>query len=221
VWITDPGTALESLSKWNAGLTDLGIPVIGSWAEVPARWIDKHLIQGANRIVAGAGVRKGDVNIFTQVGFVVLIGLACKNAILIVEFARVARTKGVELRQAVLEACTLRFRPIIMTSFAFILGVLPLVVATGAGSEMRQALGIAVIGGMTGVTLFGIFLTPIFFSVVDRLTSSRLFRNRYVVAISDAALYALSFKFVRPLAGIITTASGAGLRKFTRRKFGA
>jgi multidrug efflux pump subunit AcrB len=221
VWITDPGTALESLERWNAALRDLGIPVIGEWANGPAGWIDAHLIQGANRLVAGAGVRKGDVNIFTQVGFVVLIGLACKNAILIVEFARVARNKGVELKKAVLDACTLRFRPIIMTSVAFILGVLPLVVATGAGSEMRQALGIAVIGGMTGVTLFGIFLTPIFFAVVDRLTSSRLLTNKYVVAVSDSVLFVLSFKFVRPLAEVVIATGGAGVRKLTKRKFGA
>ncbi len=221
VWITDPGTALESLAKWNANPGIPGWLKPYAWAEIPAKWIDAHLIKGANRLVAEAGVRKGDVNIFTQVGFVVLIGLACKNAILIVEFARVARNKGVDLRKAVLDACTLRFRPIIMTSFAFILGVLPLVVATGAGSEMRQALGVAVIGGMTGVTLFGIFLTPIFFSVVDRLTSSRLFTNKYVMAVSDAALYALSFKFVRPLAAAMVAAGGAGLRKITKRKFGA
>src|SRR6185295_9280556 len=112
-----------------------------------------------------------DVNVFTQVGFVVLIGLACKNAILIVEFAKVARDRGADLRTSVLDACKLRFRPIIMTSMAFMLGVLPLAVGTGAGAEMRRALGVAVLGGMLGVTVFGIFLTPVFFALVDRLTT--------------------------------------------------
>jgi multidrug efflux pump len=113
-----------------------------------------------------------DVNIFTQVGFVVLIGLACKNAILIVEFAKMRRDEGVDRRAATLEACQLRYRPILMTSFAFILGVLPLVAATGAGAEMRQALGTAVFSGMIAVTLFGIFLTPVFFFLIDDVKSS-------------------------------------------------
>jgi multidrug efflux pump len=108
-----------------------------------------------------------------------------------------------------------------MTSVAFILGVLPLVVATGAGSEMRQALGVAVIGGMTGVTIFGIFLTPIFFALVDRLTSTRLLNNKYLVAINKAALYALRLKFIRPLAGAMVAAAGTRVRKITKRRFGA
>ncbi|ADG68121.1 transporter, hydrophobe/amphiphile efflux-1 (HAE1) family [Planctopirus limnophila DSM 3776] len=108
-----------------------------------------------------------DVNIFTQIGFVVLVGLACKNAILIVEFARARRAAGVPRQQAVLEACQLRLRPIIMTSLAFILGVVPLMIGEGAGAEMRQALGTAVFWGMLGVTLFGIFLTPIFYEVIQ------------------------------------------------------
>ncbi|HMP01110.1 MAG TPA: multidrug efflux RND transporter permease subunit [Gemmatales bacterium] len=108
-----------------------------------------------------------DVNLFTEVGFVVLIGLACKNAILIVEFAKVARDRGAERVPAVLEACRLRFRPILMTSVAFILGVVPLLTTSGAGSEMRRALGTCVFGGMIGVTLFGIVLTPVFFVLVD------------------------------------------------------
>jgi multidrug efflux pump subunit AcrB len=107
-----------------------------------------------------------DVNIFTQIGFVVLVGLASKNAILIVEFAKQQQEQGRPRREATLEACRLRLRPILMTSFAFILGVLPLVIAQGAGAEMRQALGLAVFSGMIGVTLFGIFLTPIFYSVI-------------------------------------------------------
>ena len=109
-----------------------------------------------------------EVNIFTQIGFVVLVGLASKNAILIVEFAKQQQEAGASKRQATLDAARLRLRPILMTSFAFILGVVPLVLATGAGSEMRQALGIAVFSGMVGVTFFGIFLTPVFFSLLGR-----------------------------------------------------
>jgi multidrug efflux pump subunit AcrB len=120
--------------------------------------------------VAGVWIAQLDINIFTQVGFVVLIGLACKNAILIVEFAKAQREAGVDKRQATLEACKLRLRPIVMTSFAFILGVLPLVLAEGAGAEMRRTLGTAVFAGMIGVTLFGIYLTPVFFYVIQWLT---------------------------------------------------
>ncbi|MEX2111781.1 MAG: multidrug efflux RND transporter permease subunit [Pirellulales bacterium] len=108
-----------------------------------------------------------DVNIFTQVGFVVLVGLACKNAILVVEFARAQREAGLDRYEATIEACKLRLRPIVMTSFAFILGVLPLVVSVGAGAEMRRTLGTAVFGGMLGVTMFGIFLTPVFYYVIE------------------------------------------------------
>jgi multidrug efflux pump len=109
-----------------------------------------------------------EVNIFTQIGFVVLVGLASKNAILIVEFAKQQQESGVPRRQATLEASRLRLRPILMTSFAFILGVVPLVIATGAGAEMRRALGLAVFSGMLGVTFFGIFLTPVFFYTIRR-----------------------------------------------------
>jgi multidrug efflux pump len=97
---------------------------------------------------------------------VVLVGLACKNAILIVEFAKQRQEEGVDRREATLQAARLRLRPILMTSFAFILGVVPLVVATGAGAEMRRSLGLAVFSGMLGVTLFGVFLTPVFYYVV-------------------------------------------------------
>ena len=111
------------------------------------------------------GIRQAgmDITIFTQIGFVVLVGLACKNAILIVEFARQLTREGRPLGEATVEACRLRLRPILMTSLAFILGVIPLVVAEGAGAEMRRTLGLAVFSGMLGVTLFGIFLTPVFF----------------------------------------------------------
>jgi len=119
--------------------------------------------------VVGVDLAGMDVSIFTQIGFVVLVGLASKNAILIVEFAKQQREHGVPRRQATLEASRLRLRPILMTSFAFIFGVIPLVVAHGAGAEMRQRLGLAVFSGMIGVTFFGIFLTPVFFFVIERL----------------------------------------------------
>ncbi len=121
--------------------------------------------------IAGVAVAQMDVNIFTQIGFVVLVGLASKNAILIVEFAKQQREAGPSAARRHLEACRLRLRPIMMTSLAFILGVVPLVIAEGAGAEMRRTLGTAVFSGMLGVTLFGIFLTPVFFYVIDRLGS--------------------------------------------------
>jgi len=108
-------------------------------------------------------MQPGDLNIFTQVALVVLVGLACKNAILIVEFAKDLEDKGEKLLDAVMHACRMRLRPILMTSIAFCAGVLPLIFGSGAGSEMRRAMGIAVFSGMLGVTLFGIFLTPVFY----------------------------------------------------------
>jgi multidrug efflux pump len=108
-----------------------------------------------------------------QVGFVVLVGLAAKNAILIVQFARDREAEGVSLHDAAVEAARERLRPILMTSFAFILGVFPLVIAEGAGHEMRRTLGMAVFAGMIGVTLFGLFLTPVFFYVVRKLARGR------------------------------------------------
>jgi multidrug efflux pump len=122
---------------------------------------------------AGVFIAAMDMNIFVQVGFVVLVGLASKNAILIVEFARDRQKEGQPLFAATVEAARVRLRPIIMTSFAFILGVAPLVLAAGAGAEMRRTLGTAVFSGMLGVTLFGIFLTPVFFYVVRSLTARR------------------------------------------------
>ena len=121
---------------------------------------------------ATAGVRfhGQDINILTQIAFVVLIGLAAKNAILIVEFARQLEEKGHDLVSAAVEACRLRLRPILMTSLAFTLGVLPLYWAKGAGAEMRQALGMAVFWGMIGVTFFGLIFTPVFYVVIRRLT---------------------------------------------------
>jgi len=123
--------------------------------------------------ITGVIITKSDINIFTQIGFLVLVGLACKNAILIVEFAKAQREAGVERRQATLDACQLRLRPIIMTSFAFILGVVPLMLSEGAGAEMRRTLGTAVFSGMLGVTLFGIFITPVFYYVIQWLKDLR------------------------------------------------
>ena len=118
--------------------------------------------------IAGLWLTGRDNNIFTQIGLVVLIGLAAKNAILIVEFARQREAEGAALIEAVLEACRLRLRPVLMTSLAFVMGVVPLALATGAGAEMREAMGVAVFAGMLGVTLFGLILTPVAYYVVRR-----------------------------------------------------
>src|SRR4051794_6262062 len=126
--------------------------------------------------LVGVKVTHSDINIFTQIGFVVLVGLASKNAILIVEFAKHKREEGgLPRREATLAACKLRLRPILMTSFAFILGAVPLLVSTGAAAEMRRTLGTAVFSGMLGVTLFGIFLTPVFFYVIEGFVEVPLF----------------------------------------------
>jgi hydrophobe/amphiphile efflux-1 (HAE1) family protein len=119
--------------------------------------------------MTGVWLTKGDNNIFTQIGLIVLIGLAAKNAILIVEFAVKLREEGKGIVEAAVEASRLRLRPILMTSIAFIAGVFPLVVASGAGAEMRKAMGVAVFAGMIGVTVFGLFLTPIFYAVLERI----------------------------------------------------
>lgn len=127
--------------------------------------------------ITGVWLTGGDNNIFTQIGLFVLIGLACKNAILIVEFARELEFEGKTPLQAALEAARLRLRPILMTSFAFIMGVIPLVYSSGAGAEMRHAMGIAVFSGMLGVTFFGLFLTPVFYVLVRSLFSKRLVKT--------------------------------------------
>ncbi|MET1077706.1 MAG: efflux RND transporter permease subunit [Pseudomonas sp.] len=123
--------------------------------------------------IAGVILTGGDNNIFTQIGLIVLVGLACKNAILIVEFAKEKQEEGLDPVSAVLEACRLRLRPILMTSFAFIMGVLPLVFSSGAGAEMRHAMGVAVFSGMLGVTFFGLLLTPVFFVLIRKFVEKR------------------------------------------------
>ena len=148
--------------------------------------------------LVGVNMAHMDVNIFTRIGFVVLVGLASKNAILIVEFAKQRRLSGASRREATLDACRLRLRPIIMTSLAFILGVVPLIVSHGAGAEMRQTLGVAVFSGMLGVTLFGLALTPVFFSTIDWLAEARLFsRHRALRRVSDFLLAVLSLRPLR------------------------
>lgn len=131
----------------------------------------------------GVWATKGDNNIFTQIALFVLVGLASKNAILIVEFARDLEHQGRGVVEAALEACRLRLRPILMTSIAFIMGVLPLVFSSGAGSEMRHAMGVAVFAGMLGVTLFGLFLTPLFY-VLLRTLALRIERRRNATAVA-------------------------------------
>jgi multidrug efflux pump len=135
--------------------------------------------------LSGIWLTHGDNNIFTQIGFMVLVGLSAKNAILIVEFARELEFSGLTPREAAIEASHLRLRPILMTSMAFIMGVVPLALSTGAGAEMRSAMGIAVFTGMIGVTAFGIFLTPVFYVVVRRLTGNRPLKQSSQSTVAD------------------------------------
>jgi multidrug efflux pump len=150
--------------------------------------------------LTGVWLTGGDINIFTQIGFVVLVGLASKNAILIVEFAKHKHEEGGLSRgDATLEACRLRIRPILMTSFAFLLGCVPLLVTTGAGAEMRRTLGTAVFSGMLGVTLFGIFLTPVFFYVIAGFQELPMFASARWKRLGAALRFMarmLSFGFV-------------------------
>jgi multidrug efflux pump len=135
-------------------------------------------------------MQPGDLNIFTQVALVVLVGLACKNAILIVEFAKqLEETGNFTMLESVIEACRLRLRPILMTSIAFCAGVIPLILGSGAGSEMRRAMGIAVFSGMVGVTAFGIFLTPVFYSLLRKGTERRRAEAARLRAAVEAAAH--------------------------------
>lgn len=138
--------------------------------------------------LAGVFLRKLPMDIFVQIGFVVLVGLACKNAILIIEFAKHLHESGNDARTATVQACHMRLRPILMTSLAFILGVVPMVVASGAGAEMRWSLGTAVFSGMIGVTLFGIFLTPVFFYVIIRASEFSLLQNKALRQVVSSAM---------------------------------
>ncbi|MBB6484025.1 efflux RND transporter permease subunit [Rhizobium lusitanum] len=134
---------------------------------------------GVLAALTGVWLTGGDNNIFTQIGLVVLVGLSAKNAILIVEFARELEFEGRTPVQAAIEASRLRLRPILMTSMAFIMGVVPLVTSTGAGAEMRAAMGVAVFAGMIGVTFFGIFMTPVFYVLIRRLTGNRPLKQHH------------------------------------------
>jgi hydrophobe/amphiphile efflux-1 (HAE1) family protein len=147
--------------------------------------------------IAGVWITRGDNNVFTQIGLLVLVGLACKNAILIVEFARDLERQGYDRLRAALEASRIRLRPILMTSFAFIMGVVPLVLAGGAGAEMRHVMGVAVFSGMLGVTLFGLAFTPLFYVIIRGLVERKSTSSRDE-AIDD--IRPLRPPFERPLA---------------------
>ena len=132
---------------------------------------------GLAAALTGVWLTHGDNNIFTQIGFMVLVGLSAKNAILIVEFARELELAGRTPVQAAIETARQRLRPILKTSIAFVMGVLPLALSSGAGAEMRQAMGVAVFAGMIGVTAFGIFLTPVFYVLLRALSGFRPLRH--------------------------------------------
>jgi multidrug efflux pump subunit AcrB len=171
----------QQVTTGNLGLLVFPLSVIFVYLVLAAQYASWSLPLSILLIVpmvlltGSAGVRMwgGDINILTQIGFIVLVGLAAKNAILIVEVARQLETEGNSVVQAVVKAARLRLRPILMTSFAFILGVLPLVTSTGPGAEMRQAMGIAVFSGMLGVTLFGLIFTPVFYVGVRKLLGGK------------------------------------------------
>jgi multidrug efflux pump len=170
-----------------------------------------------------------DVNIFVQIGLVVLVALACKNAILIVEFGKQLSLAGKSGYDATQEASRLRLRPILMTSFAFIFGVLPLALATGAGAEMRRSLGVAVFYGMLGVTLFGIFLTPVFYYVIQGLSERPLFLSErgkatisYLTAgsLGGASGWLLAqLSVVRPILGPVVGIAVAVILMWAVREF--
>src|SRR5262249_24159931 len=131
-------------------------------------------------------------------------------------FAKLKRDAGVSRRDAILQACKLRFRPILMTSVSFIMGVSPLLFAHGAGAEMRKALGLAVFGGMIGVTIFGIFLTPVFFVVIDWAASGQAFRSKRLERVSRTAMFLLRLEFIPPIARWVGIKAWEGLRAVTQ-----
>jgi multidrug efflux pump len=151
----------------------------GIWVlnQINGLWFVAQIVTGAINPMTAAPPTIIDMNVFTQIGLVVLMGLACKNAILIVEFARELEQQGRGIVEAAVEACRLRLRPILMTSFAFIAGVLPLVFAGGAGAEVRHVMGVTVFFGMLGVTFFGLFFTPVFYVVIRRMVENRKARR--------------------------------------------
>ncbi|MDR3619951.1 MAG: efflux RND transporter permease subunit [Paludisphaera borealis] len=173
--------ALLQLQTGNTAMLAFGLAVVLVFLVLAAQFESWALPMAVILVVpmcllcstVGVNIASMDINIFTQVGFIVLVGLACKNAILIVEFAKSRREYGATSHEATIDACELRLRPIIMTSLAFILGVVPLILSSGAGAEMRKTLGVAVFSGMLGVTLFGIFLTPVFYYVIQRVSDLR------------------------------------------------
>ncbi len=186
--------------------------------------------------VAGVLWTNTSINVFVQIGLVVLVGLACKNAILVVEFAKQLHDEGMSRYEATLTASRLRLRPILMTSFAFILGVLPLVFANGAGAEMRRSLGTAVFSGMLGVTAFGIFLTPVFFYVLQAIDEAPMFAThatRWTIACVLGGLTGLAAGFllaqigivhlgwgvvVGPAGGVLATMSALGVHQALRAR---
>jgi multidrug efflux pump len=187
--------ALQEKLAGNSGLLIFGASVVFVFLLLAAQYESWTLPLAVILIVpmcllaavSGLLVRGMDVNILAQIGFVVLIGLAAKNAILIVEFARQGEEQGLERREAAMNAARTRLRPILMTSFAFIFGVVPLVLATGAGAEMRQWLGTAVFFGMIGVTVFGLLFTPLFYVVCRRLGDAFTWRRKPAPAAATPA----------------------------------
>ena len=169
--------AFQESQTGNAAVFIFGLSVLFVFLALAAQyesWVMPFAIVmivplGVLAALIGVALRGLDNNILVQIGLIVLVGLAAKNAILIVEFARQAQERGENAVDAAVEACRLRLRPILMTAFAFILGVVPLMLASGPGSEMRQSLGTAVFSGMLGVTIFGLILTPVFFVSLRRL----------------------------------------------------
>jgi multidrug efflux pump len=171
------GLTYQQVNQGNAALYVFPLCVLLVWLVLAALYESWTLPLSVILIVPmcllsaiiGVQLTGGDNNVFTQIGLVVLMGLACKNAILIVEFARELEQRGMGIVEAALESCRLRLRPILMTSFAFIMGVVPLLVASGAGSEVRKTMGITVFSGMLGVTFFGLFLTPVFYVLIRKV----------------------------------------------------
>jgi multidrug efflux pump len=219
-------TFIEQMSQ-NTGMMVFGLSVVFVFLVLAALYESWSLPLAVILVVpmcvlssiAGVAYADMDINVFTQIGFIVLIGLASKNAILIVEFAKMKHDAGASRRDATLEACTLRLRPIMMTSFAFILGVVPLLFAEGAGAEMRRTLGTAVFSGMLGVTLFGIFLTPVFFYVIESVAETRAHSKSFATRASSVVLDVISLGFARrALARGLASMAYAMRRPFRSRK---